>query len=90
MAFRIRYQASIDFIPPGRGLGIDAQVSNMPGEAGGPAQTLTFFDTVNPTSNTFTATDITALLLAMSNDLSAQMNVAATIGRIQAMAIGGG
>lgn len=90
MPYRLRYQASIDFVPAGRGLGQDAQVAAMPGEAGGNQQTLTFFDSINATSSTFLAADITALLLAATNDLSAQMNIAATLARVQNFATGGG
>lgn len=90
MPYRIRYQCSVDFVPAGRGLGMEAQVGAMPGEAGGNQQTLTFFDTINAASATFLAADVTALLLAMSNDLSAQMNTAATLARVQNFAGGGG
>jgi hypothetical protein len=90
MPYRLRYQAFVDFVPAGRGIGLDQATGLGPGMTGGPAQTLGFFDAVNATSTTFTATDITALLLAMSNDLSAQMNVSATLTRVQAMATGGG
>jgi hypothetical protein len=90
MAYRLRYSANIDFVPPGRGLGIEAQTGNMPNEAGGPAQTLEFTNISVASSSTFTATDITALLLTMSNDLSAQMNLAPNLARVQGFATGGG
>lgn len=90
MAYRLRYQAYVDFVPSGRGLGMDAETGFMPGMTGGPAQTLGFFDTINDVSATFTAADITALLAAMSADLSAQLNATATLARIQAFATGGG
>lgn len=90
MPYRLRYQAFVDFVPGGRGLGQDIQVANMPGMAGGPAQTLGFFDSINVTSTTFTATDVTNLLTQMTNDLSAQMSTTTVLGRVQAMASGGG
>ena len=90
MPYRLRYTANIDFVPAGRGLGIEAQTGNMPNEAGGPGQTLEFANLVVASSSTFTATDVTALLLTMSNDLSAQMNIAATLARVQNFATGGG
>lgn len=89
MAYRIRYQASIDWVAPGMGLG----QNNLsgPGEVGGNAQTLTFIGTggaTTPTSSTFLAADVTALLLGMSNDLSTQMNAALT--RVQNFSTGTG
>jgi hypothetical protein len=90
MPYRLRYTANIDFVPAGRGLGIEAQTGLMPNEAGGPGQTLEFLNIAVVTSTTFTATDVTALLLAMSNDLSAQMSTAAVLGRVTAFASGGG
>ena len=90
MPYRLRYQAFVDFVPAGRGIGMDAATALAPGMAGGPEQTLGFFDTVNATSTTFLAADVTALLLAMSNDLSAQMSTAANLARVQAFASGGG
>ena len=90
MAYRLRYQAFVDFIPAGRGLGQDAAVPPMPGMNGGNQQTLGFFDSANAVSSTFTAADVTALLAAMSADLSAQMSTAAVLGRVTAFASGGG
>jgi hypothetical protein len=95
MPYRLRYDVAVDFVPQGMGLG---QQASAPGAVGagpaGPAQTIEFFNTIGglfpPNSNTFTSTDITALLASMSTDLSAQMNAAATLARIQGFATGGG
>jgi hypothetical protein len=95
MPYRLRYDIAIDFVPPGVGLG---QQGTAPGAVGagpaGPAQTIELFNTIGggfpPTSNTFTSGDITALLASMSTDLSTQLNLAATLARIQAFATGGG
>ena len=95
MAYRIRYQAFIDWVTPGMGLGIAS--SPLPAGAGmtpaGNCQTIGFFDTSNgstlpPNSGTFTSTDITNLLNSMSTDLSTQMN--AQIARIQGFSTAGG
>lgn len=97
MAYRIRYQAWIDYVAPGTGLGIASSPQGGPGMVpAGNAQTLGFFNTSGvsgttdypPTSSTFTSTDITNLLTSMTNDLSAQMN--AQISRVQGFATGGG
>jgi hypothetical protein len=90
MPYRLRYSVNVDFVPAGRGLGIDFQTGNMPNEAGGPAQTIEFVNLANVVSTTFTATDVTNLLTGMTNDLSAQMSAAAILGRVTAFASGGG
>jgi hypothetical protein len=97
MPFRLRYDAYIDFIPPGTGLGQTASGSVAgavgPGPAG-PAQTIQFFNgftnTLPPTTNTFLTADVTTLTNAMAADIAAQLNVAAVLARIQAFASGGG
>ena len=88
MAYRIRYSVNVDWVPPGLGLGIAYQTQNMPNEAGGPAQTLEFLNSVTPNSSTFLAADVTALLATMSADLSTQMNT--SLARVQGFASGGG
>jgi hypothetical protein len=90
MPYAIRYRCDVVFVAAGRGLGMSAAEQMGPGMTGGNEQVLTFFDAVQPNSATFLAADVTALLLAMSNDLSAQMSTAANLGRIQAFASGGG
>ncbi len=91
MAYRLRYQAYVDWVPAGVGLG-QQTAANLGAAPAGNAQTIEFFNTIPTpaTSATFTAPDITALLLAMATDLSAQMNVAATLARIQAFSSGQG
>jgi hypothetical protein len=97
MPFRMRYTVSVDFVPPGLGLGITASGS-QPGAGGdvaaGPAQTIEFFNSLTsalpPVTNTFLTGDVTTLTNAMAADIAAQLNVAAVLARIQAFATGGG
>jgi hypothetical protein len=87
MAYRLRYEAIIDWVGPGMGpmSGNSApQVGMAP--AGG-AQSLAFFNAQGgQNSGTFTSSDITTLLASMSSDLSTQMNAAIT--RVQGFASG--
>jgi hypothetical protein len=88
--YKIRYQLNVDFVPAGRGLGVEfATATVAPGYGGGEAQTINLQDTSAFGSNTFVAADITALLAAMSADLSTQLNAPATLARIQGFATGG-
>jgi hypothetical protein len=101
MGFRIRYQLSIDYLPPGIGAmggypnAAGAQLGIAPAAS---AQTLAFFNTASnlslagggtsfPGGNGLVAGDITTLLTAMTTDLSTQMN--AQIGRISQFPNGG-
>ncbi len=91
MAYRLRWQISVDWVPPGMGLGLNNVFG--PGEVGGPAQTLTIFGSQGastPTSTNFAASDVTALLSTLSTDASAQFNVPATLARVAAFSSGGG
>jgi hypothetical protein len=94
MPYRLRYEAAIDFVPPGVGLGQQALVgsgaASSPGFAGGQQQTLQINSAATPASTTFLSADITALLATMTADISAQLNAAATLARIQGFATGGG
>ena len=84
MPYRLRYSVYVDYVPAGVGLGMNEQ--DMPGEAwsiGGGGQVFGFYQLVQPTSNTFTNTDVTNLLSAMTTDLTAQMEVSATQTKIQ-------
>src|SRR5580692_8846526 len=99
MAYRLRYWCAVDWVTPGMGLGISASPVSGPGAVpAGNAQTIVFFNgggnasgtTLPPTSTTFLASDVTTLTNAMAADLSAQMDVAATLARIQAFSTGGG
>ncbi len=90
MAYRLRWQISVDWVPPGMGLGLNNLAG--PGEVGGPAQTLTIFGSQGastPTSTNFAASDVTALLSTLSTDASAQFNVPATLARVAAFSSGG-
>lgn len=69
---------------------MDVAEQSGPGLTNGPAQVLTFFDGVHPTSSTFLAADATTMLTAMATDLLAQMTTTANLARIQAFASGGG
>ena len=87
MSYRITYQVNVDWVGEGTGPmsgNTAAQVGMAP--AGG-AQRLSFFNAQGgQNSLTFQAADITALLAAMSTDLSTQMNAA--ISRVQGFASG--
>jgi hypothetical protein len=98
MAYRLRYIAYVDFLPAGIG-----PMGGYPTAAGGnvgaapasSAQSLAFFD--NPpavvagggTGNIIVSGDVTTLTNAMAADIAAQMNVAATLARLQGFASGG-
>jgi hypothetical protein len=89
MAYRLRWQISVDYVPPGLGLGQNNLAG--PGEVGGPAQTLTIFGSQGastPTSTTFTGSDITNMLTTLTTDASTQLNAVAT--RVTNFASGGG
>ncbi len=91
MAYRLRYSVLVDWVPPGMGLGINYQTTQIgPQPAGGPAQTLEFVNSAVPVSSTFTSSDITSLLSTLTTDISAQMNAAATLARVQGFATAGG
>lgn len=91
MAYRLRYTVSVEWEPPGRGLGMALQEGAGPGPTGGQAQVLTFFDAnPPPNSSTFLAADVTALTNAMAADIAAQMSVASVLTRVQNFATGGG
>lgn len=83
MAYRIRYQLTIDWLPPGVGP-MSAPVTPMQdgqGGAGG-AQSLNFSNTQSGalvaagsgTGGALAAGDVTTLLSAMSTDLTTQLN----------------
>jgi hypothetical protein len=85
------YKVDVDWVGAGVGpMGgqTAAAVGQVP--AGG-AQSLSFFNAAGGQNRlTFLAADITALLAAMSTDLSTQMNSAETLARIQNFSQGGG
>jgi hypothetical protein len=98
LAYRIRYQIFIDWLPPGIG-----PMGGYPTAAGGnigpaPASgtvTLALFDNPPPvvagggTGNALVTGDVTTLTNAMAADIAAQMNVPATLARLAAFATGG-
>jgi len=91
MAYRLVVQATIYWVGPGIGVMGGGLAPTLPNAPAGGAQSIEFSNQIGGyNSNTFTSTDITNLLAAMSTDLSAQMNAAATLARIQAFATGGG
>jgi hypothetical protein len=88
MAYRIRYQLNVEYLPPGVGpmSGTGASLPGMAPTGVGP--TKAFFNAAGgQTSPTFTATDVTNLLASMSTDLSTQMNAA--LAQVQGFATGG-
>jgi hypothetical protein len=92
MAYRLDWKVRVSWVPGGVGLG--QQAYGPIGVEGGPAQSIDFFgsntSTTLPNSTTFNPADITTLLTTLTNDCSAQMNVAATIARIQNFSTGTG
>lgn len=95
MPYVLRYQVNVDWMPAGAGLGMSSGVTGT--DVGAPgmsvptvkAQTLAFFNGQIPASTTFTNSDVSNLLTTMTNDLTAQMEVAAVQTRIQNFATGG-
>jgi hypothetical protein len=86
MAFKISYTLTVEYMQPGIGLGMNS--INQPqafGATQGPA--ISFFNTTQPGTATFTASDVTTLLTGMTTDLSAQMN--ANLTRIANFGSGG-
>jgi len=82
-------QTTIYWIGPGIGVMGGGLAPVLPNAPAGGAQSIEFFNQPGGyASNTFLAADITALLAAMSTDLSAQMNAAIT--RIQNFSTGTG
>lgn len=96
MSYRLRYQVNIDWVGDGEGP-MGGAVAQLAGSEAGGAQTLKFFNAAGGqnivgtgTAGALAAANITTLLAAMSADLSTQMNVAATLQRLQGFATGGG
>jgi hypothetical protein len=96
MPYRLRYQVWCDFMPAGVGP-MAAQLAPMQGDAGGSsgAQTLELFNVAGGqivvgggTNNALVTGDVTTLTNAMAADISAQMNVAATLARLAGFATG--
>jgi hypothetical protein len=85
--FRARYQLSIDYIDSA-GMGMVSM--DTPGMSFGASQgqTLNFFCTISPGSQTFTTADINNILSQMQTDLATQLT--ANQSRIQAFTSGGG
>ena len=95
MPYVLTYQVNVNWVAAGLGLGMSAddlstQDSPGYGTLGPNAQTLQFGPTVIPSSTTFTNAYVVAMLLTMSNDLTTQMENAATQTRIQNFSTGGG
>lgn len=98
MAYRMRYAVWVDYFQAGIG-----PMGGYPTAAGGNvgpapasgAQTLEFFSNPPPVvagggaGNIIVGADVTTLTNAMAADIAAQMNVAATLARLQGFASGG-
>jgi hypothetical protein len=107
MAYRLRYQVWVDWVPSGLGLGITASPGGPGAVPAGNAQTLEFFNSTSgvttvavgtaaagtglpPNANTFLAADVVAMTDAMAADIQTQMQVAATLARVQNFSTGTG
>ena len=92
MAYGLVYKARVFWVPAGLGLGMSS--ASGPGLTGNPAQSLDFFNSQNatypPNTSTFLAADVTTLTNAMAADIAAQMNIAATLARVQNFSTGTG
>jgi hypothetical protein len=92
MAYGLVYKARVFWLPAGLGLGMNN--INGPGLTGGPAQSIDFFNSTTspypPNSTTFNDSDVVNLTNSMAADLLAQMEVAATLTRIQNFSTGTG
>lgn len=84
MPYRMRYKVFVDYVAAGTGLGQSVTIG--PGAAvdiGPGGQIFPFFQLVQPSSNTFTNTDVVNMLTAMVADLTAQMDAVPTQTKIQ-------
>ena len=89
MAYRLVVQATVYWVGPGIGVMGGGLAPALPNAPAGGAQSIEFGSQPGGySSNTFLTGDVTALLAAMSVDLSAQMNAALT--RIQNFSTGAG
>ncbi len=95
MGYRLRYQYWLDWVGPGQSAMGGGQVPIAGSESGG-AQTLSGFNATGGQNATGTGTggaiatsEITTITNAMAADVSAQLNVAAVLARIQAFSSGG-
>lgn len=75
MAYRLRYNFNVDWVGPGAGPMSGMAAQQLPG-GGGTGQTKEFINASNPMSNTFTGTDVTALVATATTDMTAQLNAA--------------
>jgi len=96
MAYRLRYTANLDWVGPGQGP-MGGGLAVIPGSEAGGAQTIQFDNTPGGQNTPGTgsggiiqSSEITTITNAMAADIAAQMNVAATLARIQGFASGGG
>lgn len=87
MAFRVRYTMLVDYVDS---MGLGQSSIDQAGIAFGvtSGQTIQLFQSVNPGSLTFTATDINNIMAQVNTDLTAQLN--ANQARIAGFASGGG
>jgi hypothetical protein len=89
MAYRLTYQANIDWVGPGLGPMGNGLAPALPQGGRGGAQTIEFSNAQGgQNTNTFLAADITTLTNAMAADLVTQMT--AQITRIQNFSTGTG
>ena len=91
MAYRITYQVQVMWIGPGIGVMGGSLAPSLPQAPAGGAQVIAFQNAQGgQNSNTFLAADVTTLTNAMAADIAAQLNVGATLTRIQNFSTGTG
>ena len=101
MAYALRYQAQIFWVGPGGGPMEGLVGLPLPGAGGGTGQIAEFSAGGNVASpnipivagagagGALTSADITTLTNGMATDIAAQMNIAATLAKLQAWPSGG-
>ncbi len=91
MAYRLVVQATVYWVGPGIGVMGGGLAPGLPNAPAGGAQSFEFFNQVGGyNTNTFLTADVTTLTNAMAADIAAQMNVPATLARIQNFSTGTG
>jgi hypothetical protein len=90
MAYKLSYQIQVSWVGAGAGPMAALSAPSLAGQGGSTGQQAEFSvnPAVLPVSATFLAADVTNLTNAMAADIAAQLNVAATLAKIQAWSSG--